>query len=95
MVVVRSPIFVGLAASWPTNSRIIRRRLAVRVMRNPCAGCRVGRAFPAGGIVAKDEMIGAHKLLGAEPGWCLALPCVGQNRFTMAALLPSAPEPSP
>jgi hypothetical protein len=45
--------------------------------------------------VAKDELIGARGLLDADPGWCLALPCVGQNRFTMADLFPFAPEPSP
>jgi hypothetical protein len=45
--------------------------------------------------VAKDETIGAHELLDADPGWCLVLPRVGRNRFTIADKLAFALEPSP
>jgi hypothetical protein len=82
--------------------RSIHRRLAVRVMRNSRADCRVHLAFTAGGFVARDGMIGALSLLDADfgsygsaaPDLCAALLSAEQNRFAMAGLLNYATEPS-
>jgi len=74
--------------------RSVRRRLAVRVMRNSRADCRVDRAFPAGGFMAKDGVIGAHSLLDADSGWCPKLPSAERQRFTMVDLLRFVTGPS-